>query len=703
MVLATKHRLNRIAAVAAWVFVSLGANAPAATAVAKPRPVLSISGETLHWSPITGETSYSIKTVVEGKTKKVVVSADEAPAAVIPEKTIKYSVICVDSTKCAVSNTITVTWPKEKEKTAKSCFASPESCEFPGKLNTGPESKGTAACSSYPAAEELSLTTPGQIIEHKRLLAIKVKAANVTLKDDCLEFNGGGTHGEGNIQLEEGANNFLVTESVIQGKNSTNESEEVALTNKANVSGATATKDLITNCFNCVEYGWTINDSYINANVVPQPTGAHMEAWFYQGDTISANHDTILQAAASDGVFFGASTVGTKPPCLSNKATVTNSLLAGASYIFELCASTETGKTTVIENNRIARCVSCTGLPEGKDDGFGYYTKGGASDLALYEGGNVTFTGNVWDNNSEAIESKTQVSCFSSPKSCGFPDFTTSGVQNCSLLPMSGNIPLKAGETVSGKDIHGYIKVEGNNAKVINSCVTKGGGFGDESVFIEKGVTGFSIENSTIKGENTESHFVEEALTNDYSSGIAVAKNVLLYNCGECLHGEWTVTDSYVMANGGRNQSCGAGCVVHFEDIFFNGNGEGKVTFEHDTLLNPEKQTAVLFGESNPCSTHLILKNSLVAGGGYMMYPCAHASSKGSSTEIVEGNRFARCKTTAISDPAGGGGFVCQGGPDSFGYFPGGGWSSSGNATQTASFEPIGPNNVWDDNGEKVN
>lgn len=308
--------------------------------------------------------------------------------------------------------------------------------------------------------------------------------------------------------------------------------------------------------------------------------------------------------------------------------------------------------------------------------------------------------GSVEEGEHHEEEKPPTTSCFSKPQSCGYPSASTTGQQSCASLPKVGNVVLGAGATLSGKLVEGYVKVEGSNAKVLNSCVVKGGGFGDESIFLEKGVTGFVVENSTIHGRNETNEFVEEALTNDYSSGVATARNVNLYNCGECLHGEWHVYDSYVISNGGRSQTCGAGCVVHFEDIFYNGNGEGSITFEHDTLLNPEKQTAVAFGESSPCKTHLTVKNSLVGGGGYVFYPCANTSSVGTSTEAIEGNRFVRCDTKVMSDPAGGGGYVCSGGPDGFGYFPGGGWSQPANAIQASPSLPLGPGNVWDDTGE---
>ena len=72
------------------------------------------------------------------------------------------------------------------------------------------------------------------------------------------------------------------------------------------------------------------------------------------------------------------------------------------------------------------------------------------------------------------------------------------------------------------------------------------------------------------------------------------------------------------------------------------------------------------------CSNHLTITESLLGGGGYTLYPCAHASQAGSSSYDIERNHFARC-ATAESYNASNGTHPCSGGADTSGYYPGSG------------------------------
>jgi hypothetical protein len=140
----------------------------------------------------------------------------------------------------------------------------------------------------------------------------------------------------------------------------------------------------------------------------------------------------------------------------------------------------------------------------------------------------------------------------------------------------------------------------------------------------------------------------------------------------------------------------------HIENIYFN---ETSFTAIHDTLLNPVNQTAVIFGNSGGgtdvtnCTNQLTVQESLLAGGGYSLYPCAHSSQPGSSTLNVIGNHFARCLTASVYE-ANGGHHPCAGGFDTNGYYPGSG--SYGIATDYYPGTGTWRGNVWDDNLSKV-
>jgi hypothetical protein len=131
---------------------------------------------------------------------------------------------------------------------------------------------------------------------------------------------------------------------------------------------------------------------------------------------------------------------------------------------------------------------------------------------------------------------------------------------------------------------------------------------------------------------------------------------------------------------------------AHAEDVYICSEA---VDVEHSTLLNEQQQTATVFGDTG-CSSdgnQFTVKNSLLAGGGFMLYTQSGMNLPGAETTIT-GNHFARCLGAPV-DNSNTGGTACEGGSDANGYWPKGGYFGVG-----AYFG--GPTtwqgNVWDDN-----
>ncbi len=181
--------------------------------------------------------------------------------------------------------------------------------------------------------------------------------------------------------------------------------------------------------------------------------------------------------------------------------------------------------------------------------------------------------------------------CFSSPQGCGYPDPSTANVgapTACSSLTSSGPITASSqGQTVKGLNIVGGVTVIASNVTLTNDCITTNGGgrSGSRVVTIANGATGTRIEHSTISGSNSTSQSVEEALNNNYSQSGSVADHDYIYNCGECVHGPWKLTNSYVTSNATISGE-------HYEDIYCS---DATFVAEHDVLVNPHEQTANLF------------------------------------------------------------------------------------------------------------
>ncbi len=216
-----------------------------------------------------------------------------------------------------------------------------------------------------------------------------------------------------------------------------------------------------------------------------------------------------------------------------------------------------------------------------------------------------------------------------------------------------------------------------------------------------------------VAGANATNQSTEVAL----QSGVQLtADHDYFYNCGECVHSDGTTLEnSYVITNGTPCQSGYSGSTCeggddHFEDIYCD---TGSETVNHNTLLNPHGQTAVVFcntnngGASEPCANRLSITNNLMAGGGFVLYSCSDASSPGNSTLTFIGNRIARCGGIATYQPSTGGstcGSADQQGADGNGYWPYGGYYGVDDLTYcpgTAGVTWSG--NVWDENSQAVN
>lgn len=283
--------------------------------------------------------------------------------------------------------------------------------------------------------------------------------------------------------------------------------------------------------------------------------------------------------------------------------------------------------------------------------------------------------------------------CFADPAACGFPAPSTTGPTG-TLTPSGAIGSTTAGQVISHKDVTGSINVTSNNVTIEDVRVTSTGNCGttnacgNYAIRIAEGVSGTVIRHVETRTEAGKT--CQQDIRNTSGSEVVI-EDAYLHACDGNLYtaGPATLKDSYGIAKIAISED-------HIENVYMNDTSLRAI---HDTLLNPVGQTAVIFGNSNggfattDCKNNITVEDSLLAGGGYTIYECAHASAKGSSSLTVRNNHFARC-TTAITNSSGGG-HPCVGGPDANGYYP-----RSGNfGIETSTFSPTWVGNVWDDNG----
>jgi hypothetical protein len=319
-------------------------------------------------------------------------------------------------------------------------------------------------------------------------------------------------------------------------------------------------------------------------------------------------------------------------------------------------------------------------------------------DVALDGNGDVAREASTHaEAGADAVAMKTR-NCFPAPGACGFPDplYGTVGVPKSATLTKSASLTITtAGMTVHDLEISGSITVNAKNVTLRNIKLTVADdGSGTAGVSIENGASGTTIEDSTLMGAGTTSS-PESAIFNHYGETLTLTR-VYLYNFADPIEGPVTVNDSYIDANG----TYGSGSnVAHIEDIYVS---DDTVSVDHSVLFNPSGQTATIFMDtsSDVGDDHLTLTNSLVAGGGWTLYPSAKSTSVGTATMNVSNNRFARCLGTPDFD---GSGTTCKGGPDMHGYYPNCGYYGVAADDYCPPIAgQVWSGNVWDDDSSTI-
>jgi hypothetical protein len=281
--------------------------------------------------------------------------------------------------------------------------------------------------------------------------------------------------------------------------------------------------------------------------------------------------------------------------------------------------------------------------------------------------------------------------CVSSPSACGYPDATNTGVPAGTALTASGSRTVTTNGTVlNGLAISGSVTIAADNVTIENSRITvPSGGNGTYGVILNSGAENFTIVNSEITGPASTTSGMESAVWNHYNNAGATARGDYFHHCADCWEGSGTFEGDYMVVDAFYSGS-------HDEDIYVCGS---TVNVNDSTLFNLEGQTATVFGDALCGGNNFTVTNSLLAGGGYLLYPQANSSSS-VGTSNVSHNRFGRCLTSKVYD-AGSGGTECSEGADANGYYPLGGYYGVA-AYSYSGGSNVWTNNVWDDSSQPV-
>jgi hypothetical protein len=281
--------------------------------------------------------------------------------------------------------------------------------------------------------------------------------------------------------------------------------------------------------------------------------------------------------------------------------------------------------------------------------------------------------------------------CVSSPSACGYPDATNTGVPTGTALTASGSRTVTTnGQVLNGLAISGTVTIAADNVTIENSRITvPSGGNGTYGVILNSGADNFTIVNSEVTGPAGSTNGMESAVWNHYDNPGATARGDYFHHCADCWEGSGTFEGDYMVVDAFYSGS-------HNEDIYVCGS---TVNVNDSTLFNTDGQTATVFGDALCGGNNFTVTNSLLAGGGFLLYPQANSSSS-VGTSNVSHNRFGRCLTASVYQSSSGGS-ECSAGADANGYFPFGGYYGVA-AYSYSGGSNVWTNNVWDDSSQPV-
>jgi hypothetical protein len=272
-----------------------------------------------------------------------------------------------------------------------------------------------------------------------------------------------------------------------------------------------------------------------------------------------------------------------------------------------------------------------------------------------------------------------QTNCINVPSACGYPDATNTGVPaGTPLTARSGDyIITTPGTVINGWALTGYIEINANNVTVENSDITVNGTqagcsspCGGHGIWTAPGVTGTVIHDVTCHGGAPSGNNVTQYCIQSNNSSTSVNR-VHAYNCTVCFAGPGSWQNSFIDQRGVTIPG------EHYECEYYGG-GFPSMNFNHNTCLQPQKQTATVFASVDFGNQNtLTITDNLLAGGGYALY--GGGSGNGGSVlgpVTVSSNRFSRL------------------------YFPNGGYY--GIAAYFAMAVTSWTGNVWDDTGQPV-
>ncbi len=286
--------------------------------------------------------------------------------------------------------------------------------------------------------------------------------------------------------------------------------------------------------------------------------------------------------------------------------------------------------------------------------------------------------------------------CVSSPHLCGYPDATNTGASG-QLEQVPGRVTSgpgwtwqtdhinvnRAGITLSGLDINGYIEIYGSNVTIRDVRITESGDIWGIGLRHANNVT---IEDTEISSPAANgSSRLEVGIKDVYGdvTGTKVLRTDIWHTSTGIQISNGVIEDSYIHDFGYNSGD-------HLNGISVGGGDPLPLLVKHNTVLNDHDQSdAIALFQDFGTEENKTITGNLVAGGSYSIYGGApgsgctkYTNSAGcygpSSDIVITGNRFSR-----LYFPNGG----------TFGWLSG--WLGTGQGN-------VFSGNLWDNTGKQA-
>jgi hypothetical protein len=210
-----------------------------------------------------------------------------------------------------------------------------------------------------------------------------------------------------------------------------------------------------------------------------------------------------------------------------------------------------------------------------------------------------------------ARSAQAPMTCMPKPSACGFPDATNTGVPaGTPLQRVDGTVNLSTpGQVYSNMEVHGNIHVLANNVTIEKVRVITNADYAIDLNYGDAHPTGTVVRDVEIDMQGQED-----------GKGISfdnyTASRLWIHNGLDCAHAgnNVTITDSFC-----DMPKLSPGSQAHADG--FQSDGGGNFVFRHNTIRNPNGQTAAILMSTNTGPIDkVVIDNNLMSGGGYTVY-----------------------------------------------------------------------------------